>query len=143
MTCLNCSDDFLLFLYKDLLLAREARSIDKKLPRKTEGTNILDDAGITVIPAENKKEMELKLKLKPKDGDKWLNNLILNTGKQAILDQLFRHLRNAVAHADFHCNEGRDTTVEIFHEYQGTKRLFGSVQQQSLRNLVRLVKEDG
>ena len=66
------------------------------------------------------------------------NTLFLETGKKAMMDQLFRHLRNAVAHADYRCNRKAGGTVEIFHEFRGTKKLFGAVQQKALRHLISL-----
>ena len=137
MTKLNCPDDFLLFLYKQILLAREAKSGTTKLPRKQEAARLLANAGIAVIPATDKQDMEQKLK--ETTGE--VNTLFLETGKKAVLDQLIRHLRNAVAHADYRCNRKAGGSVEIFHEYRGTKRLFGTVQQQAVRKLVRLVEK--
>ena len=137
MIKLNCPDDFLLFLYKQILLAREDRTGATKLPRKQDAANLLASAGITVITAKDKKDMDQKLK----EASGEVNTLFLETGKKAVLEQLFRHLRNAAAHADYRCNRKSGGSIEIFHEYKGVKRLFGTVQQQAIRKLVRLMEK--
>ena len=134
MTKLNCPDDFLLFLYKQSLLAWETRSGSVKYPRQPEAGRVLASAGITVVSAKDKEDMEQKLS----EATGKVNTLIIETGKKAMMDQLFRHLRNAAAHADYRCGRKAGGTVEIFHEYGGTKRLFGAVQQQALRHLISL-----
>jgi hypothetical protein len=134
VTKINCPDDFLLFLYKQLLLAWEMRSGSVKYPRQPEAGRLLASAGITVITAKDKLAMEQRLS----ESSGRANTLILDTGKKAMMDQLFRHLRNAVAHAHYRCNRRAGGSVEIFHEYGGTKRLFGTVKQQALQQLINL-----
>ena len=135
---LNCHDDVLLFLYKQILLASETRPKSVKLPRHPEAGRLLASAGITVLSTDNKLEMEQKLT--EIGGSR--NTLVLRTDRKAQMESLFRHLRNSVAHAHYRCNRRAGGSIELFHEYRGRKNLFGSVQHQALRQLLSAVEKN-
>lgn len=130
---LNVPSEWHRFLYRSVLLEWEVSlQVRQGFPRFNPRKPL---HGIELVKVDTLKGMDPTL-LRMNASSKPVDRLVFHSTETALKD-LFRLLRNCVAHAHYSCP--RRGWIEFHHEHNGKIKLSGLVKFEKLKNLIAAI----